>query len=270
MNVPEKLRHCWETVGQTRPLVYHVTNFVAASFQADICLAIGASPVMSPSEKEADELVRAADSVLINIGTPTEASVKTIHTALSTAAVTGKPVVLDPVGYGATEKRTSLVDELMKRYAVSIIKGNSSEIALMAGCQGVARGVDATGICRADTAAFKLAQKYGTIVVATGRTNYVSDGNRVFEIHGGSEMMERITAGGCGVGSIIAAILGASGDVLASAIAGLIAMDIASERALEAGPGSFKASVIDQLYGISKTGLGEMEGRLSLQDRIVG
>ncbi len=270
MNVPEKLRHCWNTLGQMRPLVYHVTNFVAASFQADICLAIGASPVMSPSEKEAAELVRVADSVLINIGTPTEASIKTIHAAMGTAGVTGKPVVLDPVGYGATEKRTSLVDDIMKRYAVSIIKGNASEIALMAGCQGTTRGVDATGTCRADTAAFKLAQKYGTIVVATGRTNYVSDGNRVFEIHGGSDMMERITAGGCGVGSVITAVLGASGDVLASAIAGLIAMDMAAEKALEAGPGSFKVSLIDHLYGLSRTGLGDLEGRLTLQDRIVG
>lgn len=270
MNVPDKLRRSWESVGQVRPLVYHVTNFVAASFQADMCLAIGASPVMSPSEDEAAEFVRAADSVLINIGTPSELSIKTIHTAMSTAAVTGKPVVLDPVGYGATEKRTNLVDDIMKRYAVSIIKGNTSEVAMMAGCQGITRGVDATGTCRADTAAFKLAQKYGTIVVATGRTNYVSDGNRVFEIHGGSDMMGRITAGGCGVGSVIAAILGASGDVLASAIAGLIAMDMASEKAMEAGPGSFKVSLVDNLYGLSKTGLGDLDGRLSLQDRIVG
>lgn len=270
MNVPEKLNHCWETVGQARPLVYHVTNFVAASFQADVCLAIGASPVMSPSEKEAPEMVRAADSVLVNIGTPTAASIKTIHAALGAAGVTGKPVVLDPVGYGATEKRTSLVDDILRRYSVAIIKGNAAEIAMMAGCDGAMRGVDSTGVCKADSAVFKLARKYGTVVVATGRTDYVSDGNRVFEVHGGNEMMDRITAGGCAVGSVIAAILGSSGDVLASALAGLMAMGMAAERAVSAGPGSFKASLVDELYGLYRTGLGPMEGRLSLQDRIVG
>ncbi|MCF4152033.1 hydroxyethylthiazole kinase [Dethiosulfovibrio sp. F2B] len=270
MNVPERLNQCWSKVAQKKPLVYHVTNFVAAPYQADLCLAIGASPIMAPSEEEASEMVQAADVVLVNIGTPTAQSMETIRTAMKTAADTGTPVVLDPVGYGATARRIALVDEILQRYPVAIVKGNSAEIALMAGCHGGLRGVDSTGMCRSDNAVFRLARKYGTVVAATGKVDYVSDGNKVLEVHGGSDMMQSITAGGCAVGSLLAAILGASGDALAAAIAGLIAMGIASERAIESGPGSFKTSIIDQLYGMSKTGLGEIEGRLRLQDRIAG
>lgn len=258
MNVPEKLSHCFKTVGETRPLVYHVTNFAFASFQADVCLAIGASPVMSPSEKEASEMVRTADSLLIDTGTPTVASIKTVHAALGAAGVTGKPVVLDPVGYGSTEKRTALVEDILKRYSVAVIKGNAAEMTKIA------------GVLKADSAVFELAGKYGTVAIATGRTDYVSDGNKVFEVHGGNEMMGRIGGGGCAVGSVIAAILGASGDALASALAGLMVIGMAAEKAVSAGPGSFKASLVDELYGLYRTGLPSMDGRLSLQDRIVG
>ncbi len=270
MNVPEKLSECWHNVGERRPLVYHVTNSVAAQFQADLTLAVGGSPIMSPAADEAAELAKVADAVLVNIGTPTDSSIDTIHAAMRSATQFGTPILLDPVGYGATAKRVALVDELLRLYPVAVIKGNAAEIAFMADRTEPPRGVDASeSVGRSNDAAFWLARKYETVVAVTGEADYVSDGKRVFEIRGGNAMIGRITAGGCGVGSLIAAILGASGDSLASVLAGLIAMGQASEMAVGAGPGTFRASLLDQLYGLAQTGLGSIEERLSLQDRIV-
>lgn len=271
MNVLDKFTECWENVEVNKPLVYHVTNFVSASFQADVCYSMGVSPVMSRSDKEASELVRAADALLINIGTPNSAVLKTIHKAMDAAASTGKTVVLDPVGYGSTEKRVNLVEDLLRRYPVSIIKGNAAEIALMAGTSGIVRGVDSRAADRADTAALELSQKYGVVVIATGAIDYVSDGNKVFEVHGGSSMMSRISGGGCSVGSIVASIAGVSGgDMLASALVGLMAADMAAENAaVSQGPASFKVSFVDELYKLSSNGLLPMEGRITIQDRQV-
>ena len=272
MNVLNRFVECWKNVELHKPLVYHVTNFVSASFQADVCHAIGASPVMSRSEKEASELVKAADALLINIGTPNSAVIKTIHKAMDTAASTGKTIVLDPVGYGSTEKRVRLVEDILRRYPISIIKGNAAEIALMAGTNGIVRGVDSRAAEKADTAALELSQRYGVVVIATGSIDYVSDGNKVFEVHGGSSMSSKMSGGGCAVGSIVASVSGVSGgDMLASSLLSLMVADMAAENAAVAkGPASFKVSFIDELYRLSSNGLLPMEGRIVVQDRQVG
>ena len=272
MDVVKRFLDCWKNVERQKPLLYHITNFVSAAFQADVCHAIGASPVMSRSEKEAVELVRVSDALLVNTGTPNSMVVKTIHKAMDEASSTGKTILLDPVGFGSTEKRIDLVGNLLKRYPVSIIKGNAAEIALMAGSNGIVRGVDARAATRADVATLELAQRYGVVVIATGPVDYVSDGNKIFEVHGGSSMMGKISGGGCAVGSIVASIAGvSSGDMLAASLVGLMAAGMASEGAAHAsGPGSFKMAFLDELYSLADNGLLPIEGRISVQDRQVG
>jgi len=117
------IKEILEQVVSTKPLVYHMTNMVAMAEQAHLTLAIGASPVMSLSFEEAAEMVKYANAVLINIGTPSKEANEAMLSAAHTAKRLGKPAILDPVGYGATKLRINLVERLLETGAFSLVKG---------------------------------------------------------------------------------------------------------------------------------------------------
>lgn len=247
----KEAQRLWNKMKDVRPLVHHITNFVAMPEQAHATLAIGASPVMALYPEESGDMCSIADALLINIGIPSAEFLLAMKKAMETANKKSIPILLDPVGYGATPYRNYVVDTLLREYKVSVIKGNSGEIMALAGNLGMIRGVDAVGNTNLELKEIvkTLSNKFNAIVIATGEEDFISNGEEVFSVKGGSRMLRNITGSGCIAGSIISAVLGIREDPLIASITGLIAFKVSAKRAEEnsRGPGSFRLHLFDEL-----------------------
>lgn len=239
------LAEVWAGMKMKQPLLYHLTNWISASFQADAVCAVGASPIMSREAEEAAHLAALADGVLCNVGALERRDLPAVQNALAKARF----ALLDPVGYGATPYRRHIVDELLQSPAIRIIKGNRGEISLLAGHEGSLRGVDTLSASAVPEAVIFLAQHTGALVCATGETDLLSDGSCVAAVRGGSSFLPAISGSGCVLGSLMLA--GAcGGEHVAGALAGVVAMKRCAERAerKSAGPGTFRAALLDELF----------------------
>ena len=235
---------------ETTPLVLSLTNSVVREFTANALLALGASPIMSDACEEITELVGIANAVNINIGTPTPRSSEAMVLTAKSANTRAIPIALDPVAVAATKMRRDLVDRLLKIALPTVVRGNQAEIAALAGLPATARGVDATGASeQAAIAARTLSKALGTVVVASGAIDYVSDGDSVFALENGHPLMARTTGSGCVATAVIAAFLPVSPSPFSAAISAMTVMNIAGELASEhsgtEGPGSFRVRFLD-------------------------
>lgn len=195
-------------IRQQKPLVYCITNTVAANFTANGLLAIGASPLMSDEVAEAQELVGIASALLINIGTVHEATAKAMLVAGKAANEKGIPVILDPVGVGASSYRQQVVEEILEKVNIQCIRCNVGELAAIAGVHWESRGVDSgDGEMDVIEVAKLIANAYKTIVFVTGSTDVVTNGLEVMEIAGGDKRITEVTATGCLLSAICAASL---------------------------------------------------------------
>ncbi len=240
----------FRAVRETIPLVLSLTNSVVQEFTANALLALGASPIMSDALEEITELVGIANALNLNIGTPTPRSAEAMAFAAQAAKARRIPIVLDPVAVGATKLRRSLADRLLEIAPSAVIRGNQAEIATLAGLPALARGVDAAESSeKASVAVRQLAKRLGTVAVASGPIDYLSDGKTVIAIDNGHPLMGRITGSGCVATAVIAAFLPVNPNPLAAAISAMIVMDIVGELAAEhsrsEGPGSFRIRFLD-------------------------
>ncbi|MDR1378237.1 MAG: hydroxyethylthiazole kinase [Synergistaceae bacterium] len=251
----EEIAHAWAALQEKRPLVFHVTNAVATALQANVCLAIGASPLMSQYPEETEELVDLAQGFLVNLGTPTDAAYATVKRGMARAETKPKGCfsLLDPVGYGASRFRVESTNALLKEYHFSILKGNAGEISLLAGVGGGTKGVDVLSVGDLKKGVAELSRKYGCVTCATGEADYVSDGESVLRVSGGSAVLPYLSGSGCAVGTVILSVTAACGDPVLGTLCGLVVMGIASERAEKkcAGSGTFLPLLIDELHRLS-------------------
>ncbi len=243
-------------VREKKPLVHHITNIVTVNDCANATLAVGALPVMAHAPEEVEEMVQAAQALVLNIGTLTEEQVRAMVKAGKAANAAGVPVVFDPVGAGATAMRTRSARLLMSEVKVAVVKGNSAEVATLAGEQGKIRGVEAVGESgNLLPAARRLARESGSVVVASGIVDLVTDGERVAFVENGHPLMGTITGTGCMLTSVVATFVGAGGDAFEAAVAALVAFGVAGELAAARpevrGPGSFKVSFFDELHALT-------------------
>lgn len=238
-------------VRERRPLVHHITNVVTVNDVANATLAIGAAPVMAIAPEEVEEMVASAGALALNIGTLTSATIDVMLKAGRRANTSGIPVVLDPVGAGATAFRTAQSLRLLAELRLSCVRGNAGEIAALAGQAGGVRGVEATGRVEAHLAK-ALSGRTGAVVAATGPVDVLSDGTRVVRIENGHPMLARITGSGCMATALIAAFAAVEADAFVAAGSGLLCFEIAAECAVEAahGPGTFRTALIDALAGL--------------------
>ncbi|CAO3646165.1 unnamed protein product [Cunninghamella blakesleeana] len=266
----ESLPEAIERIRKKTPMVHHITNNVVINDNANATLAIGASPIMSTNRIEMEELAAVNGAMLLNMGTLND--IDTMIYAAQANGRHGNPVILDPVGGGATTFRRQTVQRFIKEANLTIIKGNGAEILSLANRGGRSRGVDSVGGVdqeNAKNAVKELAQKYKCIVAMTGATDYVSDGTRTVAIDNGDPLLEAITGSGCMVTSIVACYASVNrDDYLLATVAGILTVNIAAERAVlrddVKGPGTFRSALIDEIYNISKSPL-ELKDKAKLR-----
>ena len=248
-------------VRERKPLVHCLTNYVTVNDCANALLAVGASPVMADDIGEAADIAALANAVVINIGTLNARTIQSMFAAGKKARDLHRPVVLDPVGAGASRLRTETALDLIKEIPFAVIRGNVSEIKALIAGGGTTRGVDADerdwttdGLDGVAAAAGVLARRTDAVVAVTGATDILSDGTRVLAIRNGHPLMAQITGSGCMLSAVIGAFCGAAPDHLFDAVAAaLCTMGLAGEQAAErtakanAGTGSFRTYLIDSL-----------------------
>lgn len=248
-------------VRKEHPLVHHITNWVTIYDCANITRMTGALPVMAHAREESAEMAGIASALVLNIGTLTPELIESMIGAGESANTKGIPVILDAVGVGATKLRDEKALELLHTIKVNIIKGNASEIARLTGEDVMTRGVESTGI-EADPAevCVKLAKKYAATVVMTGQEDIVSDGDKVYIIRNGNEMMGNIVGTGCMAASVIGSFAGVEKNYARAAVAALVCFEIAAELAAgySKGPGSFKENFFDELFNLDSKNVDRM------------
>lgn len=235
---------------EKQPLVHQLTNMVSAQVQADMTAILGGVSIMSDSAAEAEEIAMKADALLINAGTPNADSPELFRTALRAAQKKGIPIVLDPVGYGFTRLRVNLIDSLLQEFRFSVIRGNSAEIAALAGEGGTPKGVSAGNQPKdIRLPVEKLAKKYGCAVSASGAVDTISDGQTTLCLSGGSPLVTTLSGIGCALGSCTA-LYSAVANPFDGALAALAAFRFAAAGAAAqaAASGSFYRLFQDELF----------------------
>lgn len=236
-----------------RVLVHSITNYVVMNSTANVLLAAGASPVMAHACEEVEEMAGLAAAVVLNIGTLSPAWVEAMQRAGAAANRNGTPVILDPVGSGATRYRTDTARSLSRDVDLTVIRGNPSEILSVSGADTVTRGVDAAhDVDQAARVAADLARRLGTVVAITGEVDLVTDGETTLQVTAGHPLMGRVTGTGCAATALVAAFCAAADDSVGAAAGALAYFGIAGERAAQQaeGPGSFQVALYDALAGI--------------------
>ena len=238
-------------VRSQRPLVHNITNYVVMNNSANALLAIGASPVMAHWTQEMEEMVSIAGALVLNIGTLDENWLKSMKVAGLAASRKSIPIVLDPVGAGATSARTAASLELIRLCHPSVIRGNASEIMALVNAEIKSKGVDSSAQSSdAVEAARKLAAETGAVVVISGATDYITDGSVVHTVEGGDEIMTAVTGMGCTSTALVGAFAAVVEDPLIAATAAMAVMSLAGERAAarSRGNGSMQVNFLDELY----------------------
>lgn len=249
-----------QRVRESHPLVHNITNYVTVNDCANALLAIDASPIMSDEPEDVSDIQAICGALVVNIGTLNQRSIEGMHVACSKAAELGHPIVLDPVGAGASALRTSTAADILDKYPVAIVRGNMSEFKALANGAATTRGVD---VCPDDavvesniesSAAFAcdFAVKTRTVAAITGAIDIVADAEHAYAIRNGSAWQGRITGAGCMLSCLTGAFATANDDLLAAALGAVVSMGVAgniAEEALAEGNGNltFRSNMIDAL-----------------------
>lgn len=242
-----------ERVRAAKPLVHHMTNLVVMNETANMTLAFGALPVMARAKEEVEEMVGLASTLLLNIGTPTPELIDAMVLAGAAANAKGIPVVLDPVGVGATTLRTQSAKRILAEVDVSIIRGNAGEVTALAGGAADVKGVESIGTYESiEESASALASELEAVVCVTGAEDLVTDGRRLARVRNGHPMMGSVTGTGCMCTTAIACFAGVADDLFEAAIAALVAYGVAGEDAASEakGPGTFHVALYDAVAAL--------------------
>lgn len=257
-------------VRQQSPLVHSITNFVVMNYNANALLAVGASPVMAHAKEEVKDMVGIAQALVLNIGTLEPDWIESMRLALQAARARGVPVVLDPVGAGATPYRNAAIGELLRSGAPSVVRGNGSEVMSVAGLAAATRGVDsAASSGEALDAARALARDLQAVVCISGADDHVVDaGGRWATLSNGHPWMTKITGVGCSASAIVGAFTAVQSDPWRATLAAMAVLGVVGELAAErtqaagAGVGRMQIELLDGLQLLDEAGF---RSRLKLQ-----
>jgi hydroxyethylthiazole kinase len=239
---------------EQKPLVHQITNYVVMNETANATLALGALPVMAHAPEEVEEMVGLASALVINIGTLSQHWVDAMLLAGRAASARGIPVVLDPVGAGATAYRTETARRILDDVAVTVLRGNAGEVATLVGAEAEVRGVESitAGLEPAELAR-EGARQLGLVASVTGPVDHVSNGERTLAVANGDPLLAAVTGTGCISSALTGCFLAAKPqDPLEAAAEALAALGVAAEDAAAgaAGPGTFHARLYDALAAL--------------------
>ena len=239
---------------ERKPLVHQITNYVVMNETANATLALGALPVMAHAREEVAEMVGLASALVLNIGTLSERWIEAMVLAGRAASVREIPVVLDPVGAGATAYRTDTARRILDEVRVTVLRGNAGEVATLVGAEAEVRGVEsiASGLEPAELAR-QAGRQLGVVASVTGPVDQVSDGERTLAVANGHLLLAAVTGTGCISSALTGCFLAAKPDEpLEAAAEALAALGVAAEDAAEgaAGPGTFHARLYDALAAL--------------------
>jgi hydroxyethylthiazole kinase len=248
-------------VREKKPLVHNITNFVVMNSTANSLLAMGASPIMAHSPEEVEELVAIAGALVLNIGTLTPYWIESMEIAGRKARSIGIPIILDPVGSGATRLRTESAHRLIDSTRPDVVRGNASEVMSLATRNSKTKGVDSIHtVDDAAEAARTLSKELKCTLAITGPVDLVTDGKREVRISNGHPLMGYVTGTGCAATATIGAFLAVDKDPVTATATALALFGLAGEVAAEAtsAPGSFWIAMLDALYSISPESLAQL------------
>lgn len=257
-STPLDARALWADLQAVRahaPLVHSITNLVVMNYNANALLAVGASPVMAHAHEEVRDMVGIAQALVLNIGTLEPAWISAMQVALQAARARGLPVVLDPVGAGATPYRNAALAELIRAGAPGILRGNASEIMSVAGLAAATRGVDsAASTADASDAAAALARQLGAVVCVSGADDLIVDAaGRRAVLSNGHPWMTRVTGVGCSASALVGAFAAVQPDPWRATVAAMAVLGVVGELAVErvqaagAGVGRLQIELLDGL-----------------------
>jgi hydroxyethylthiazole kinase len=242
-----------ENIRKQRPLIHTITNPVVMNFSANALLATGASPVMAYSPEEVEEMVAHAAALVLNLGTPTADTKIAMLKAGKKAQALGLPILLDPVGCGATQFRTQIAAQIIEDVHISVIRGNPSEILSLNDSHAKPKGVYTVhSVEDAEASGKQFAETRGMTVAMTGTVDVITDGARVARVANGHPLMGYVTGVGCTASAIIGAFLSVDDDPLSAAATALAFCGLAGEAAgkKSAAPGAFMIEMVNALYTI--------------------
>lgn len=245
-----------EKIRAERPLIHHITNYVVMNETANATLCLGALPVMAHAQEEVAEMTSAARALVLNIGTLDRYLIESMKTAGRRANELGVPVILDPVGAGATALRTEAARQLLEELDIAVIRGNAAEVGALTGRTGEIRGVESISTAvPVEELACEAALAHRAVVAVTGAQDVVTDGERIACVENGHAMLGQVTGTGCMATTAVAAFCAVEADRFVAAVGGLVAFGLAGEAAARTGdgkPGTFHAALYDALAGLHR------------------
>ena len=243
---------------EKKPLIHNITNYVVMNYTANALLAMGASPVMAHAQNEVEDMVSFAGALVLNIGTLTDDWIASMVKAGKKASTQGTPIILDPVGSGATPLRTNSAKQIIDQTKISVIRGNASEILSLRHENSQTKGVDSVhSVDEATDTARILAEELQTTLAITGPIDLITDGRRVVRVANGHPLMGYVTGTGCTATTAIGAFLAVDKDPVSATATALAFFGLAGEVAGQAAsaPGSFMIQLLDALYTITPESL---------------
>jgi hydroxyethylthiazole kinase len=255
-----------ETIRHKAPVVHNITNYVVMNNTANALLALGASPVMAHAPEEVEEMVNIASALVINIGTLSERWIYSMFKAAAQAGKNGIPVILDPVGAGATSYRTQTARELVANEKPAVIRGNASEIMALYDDKTKTKGVDSAALSEdAVATAQKLSETYNCVVCVSGETDYIVEGKQIIKVMNGHPLMTRVTGLGCTASALCGAFAAVEKSLLTATAKAMAVMGIVGEMAAEkaVGPGSLQMHFLDNLYCLAED---DIKRRLKVEE----
>ncbi len=240
-------------IRQRKPLIHHITNLVVMNDTANITLGIGALPVMAHAIEEVEDMVSIASALVLNIGTLTPEQIEAMLRAGKRANERNIPIVLDPVGAGATRLRTESALRLLTELRIAVVRGNAAEIGALIGVAGETRGVESISVSGdREVVARKAAHELGSTVAITGARDIITDGDRLVRVDNGHALLATITGSGCMSTSLVGAFLAVEPDAVLAASTALVAMGIAGEIAAPkaGGPGTFRSHLLNAVAAL--------------------
>jgi hydroxyethylthiazole kinase len=251
----ERLKKFKKIIKAEKPLIHHITNNVTVNDCANITLNWGALPVMAPAVEESAQMVENASSLVLNLGTISSCQLESMLKAGKRANELGIPIVLDPVGVGATKFRIEAAQKILAELKISIIKGNQGEISFLAGKEAEVRGVESIGEYKNTAeAAEELAKKLGAVIVVSSEIDLLSDGRQLSEINRGHPLMGKVVGTGCMLGSTLGVFAAAAKNsnlsLFEAAQTAVYYYSLAGEKAAEKEltPAKFKIEFMDAIY----------------------